>query len=87
MCKYVEVDLYKEQKQAILKYAGFFVFDKQTKSDLNNSRKKWIRFDAHELSEIIGELSYHFNRCKSDSQFYLLDELISHLEFSESENR
>jgi hypothetical protein len=78
--EYIEVDLDKEEKQAILKYASFFIADATTNSDLLNKRKKWIRFNHHALSDIIGELSYHFNRCKNDYQFIFLDQLISHLE-------
>ncbi len=78
--EYIEVDLDKYQKQAILKYASFFVTDGTTNGDLLNRRKKWIRFNRHALSEVIGELSYHFNRCKSNDLFYFLDELIDHLE-------
>jgi len=48
--------------------------------DLTNKRKTWIRFTRYELSDAIGELSFHFNRTKSDYQFKLLDELITHLE-------
>lgn len=77
---YIEVDLKQEQKQAILKYASFFVANEITKGDLLNKRKKWIRFDQYALTEVIGELSYHFNRCKSNDLFYFFDELIDHLE-------
>lgn len=80
--KYIEVDLTQEEKEAVLKYAGFFTMDKNTTADLSNKRKKWIRFSSYELSDVIGELSYHFNRCQSDYQFYFLDELIGHLENS-----
>jgi hypothetical protein len=78
--EYIEVDLGKEEKLAVLKYASFFVSDPITHSDLLNKRKKWIRFNRHALLDVIGELSYHFNRYKSDYQFYFLDQLISHLE-------
>ena len=78
--EYIEVDLDKVEKQAILKYASFFVTDAITNADLLNKRKKWIRFNRHALPEVIGELSYHFNRCKSNELFYFLDELIDHLE-------
>ena len=83
MSSYIEIDLDKEEKQAILKHANFFIMDKITKADLENNRKKWIRFKQDNLPEIIGELSYHFNRCKSDYQFHLLDQLIMHLEYFE----
>ncbi|MEM7534220.1 MAG: hypothetical protein AAF639_18715 [Chloroflexota bacterium] len=78
--EYIEVDLDNEQKTAILKYAPFFVMDEITKDDLNNRRKKWIRFKPQCLSDVIGELAYHFNRTKSNQLFYFLDELINHLE-------
>jgi len=57
---YIEVDLESHQKKAILKYASFFVMDKNTKADLSNSRKKWIRFEPTAITDVIGELSYHF---------------------------
>jgi hypothetical protein len=78
--EYIEIDLTPEEKAAILKHAGFFVMDEASKADLANGRKKWIRFTKYELSNIIGELSYYFNRCKDDSLFNFLDELICHLE-------
>jgi hypothetical protein len=77
---YIAVDLDNDQKKAILHYAPFFVTDEITKNDLSNIRKKWIRFKPYALSEVIGELSYHFNRCKKKELFYFLDELIDHLE-------
>jgi len=77
---YVEIDLDNVQKTAILKYAGFFIMDATTKKDLTNKRKKWVRFSPSSVSDIIGELAYHFNRTKSDNVFHLLDELICHLE-------
>ena len=80
MKKYIEIDLTQAEKSAILKYANFYVTDEKTKADLSNKRKKWIRFVTYELSSVIGELSYHFNRCKDNDMFYFLDELISHLE-------
>ena len=82
--EYIEVDLEKIEKQAILKYASFFVTDEITNADLLNKRKKWIRFNRHTLTDVIGELSYHFNRCKSNELFYFLDELIDHLESYEN---
>ena len=77
---YIEVDLTPEEKAAILEYAGFFVMDETTKADLSNKRKKWIRFSKFAISDIIGELSYCFNRCKDNDLFHFLDELIGHLE-------
>ncbi|MFC1652123.1 hypothetical protein ACFL3F_00240 [Planctomycetota bacterium] len=78
--EYIKVDLTKEEKAAILEYAGFFVIDEATKADLTNKRKKWVRFSKPAVSNIIGELSYCFNRCKDNDLFHLLDELICHLE-------
>lgn len=78
--KIIKVDLTATQKEAVLKYAGFSLMTQESKQDLANPRKKWIRFTSYELKELVGELSYHFNRCKGDWTFYLLDELISHLE-------
>ena len=81
--KYVDVDLSNEEKETILKLAGHFVIDEKSKKDLKNNRKKWIQFTVYDLTEVIGELSYYFNRSKSDYQFHLLDQLIGHLEFYE----
>lgn len=78
--EYIYVDLDKEEKEVVLKYASFFVADEITKSDLLNKRKKWIQFKQYALSDVIGELSYHFNRCEDDYLFQLLDQLIGHLE-------
>lgn len=78
--KYISVDLDSEQKALILEYGEMLIYDSKTKEDLNNKRKKWIRFDQHSLTDLIGELSYYFNRCNDDYKFYVLDELISHLE-------
>jgi len=70
--EYIEVDLTKEEKETILKHADFFITDKSTKNDLLNKRKKWIRFTSYDLNEIIGELSYNFNRTKNDYDYYVL---------------
>ena len=78
--EYIEVDLTAHQKKVILKYASFFVIDENTKADLSNGRKKWIRFTPSALTYIIGDLVYSFNRTKSDNVFWTLDELICHLE-------
>lgn len=82
---YIKVDLDNEQKATILKLAGFVIIDKITTTDLMNSRKKWIRFSQFALSDLIGELCYHFNRTKSERKFYFLDELICHLEHYEQQ--
>ena len=81
--EYVEIDLTPEEKLAVLEYAGFWVLDETTKADLFNRRKKWIRFSKFDLEYVIGELCYYFNRCKDNTLFYFLDELISHLEYYE----
>lgn len=81
--EYVEVDLNSDEKKIILKLASFFINDEVTQADLTNVRKKWIRFRPNEISSIIGELSYHFNRCKNNNMFNMLDELIGHLEIIE----
>lgn len=78
--EYIEVDLNRDEKEAILKHADFFIIDENTKKDLLNKRKKWIRFTSYEITEVVGELSYYFNRAKNDQEFYFLDELIGHLE-------
>jgi hypothetical protein len=78
--EFIEVDLNNEEKQAILEHADFFVTEEVTKKDLQNKRKKWIRFTADEINDVVGELSYYFNRTKNDQEFYFLDELIGHLE-------
>ena len=81
--EYIQIDLSQDEKEAILEYASFFISEEATKKDLENRRKKWISFTKSELTEVIGELSYYFNRSKSDYQFYFLDQLIIHLEFHE----
>ena len=78
--KYVSVYLNNAEKQAILKFACSFVTEETTQQDLLNKRKKWIRFNRHALSEVIGELCYYINRCKSDRWLYFLEELIDYLE-------
>ena len=78
--KTISIDLDSEQKALILEYASMLIYKSETNEDLNNKRKKWIRFDQCALTDVIGELSYHFNRCNGDYKFYALDELISHLE-------
>ena len=42
----VEVDLTKEEKASILELAEFVICDDNTKADLRNGRKKWIRFTS-----------------------------------------
>ena len=79
--QFIFVDLDKEQKAIIVDKAWFYASAAETKEDLKNKRKKWIRFSRNALSEIIGELSYHYNRCKNNYDSMLLDELIMHLEY------
>lgn len=81
--EYVEVDLNSDEKKIILELASFNINDEFTQTDLANIRKKWIRFRPNEISSIIGELSYHFNRCKNNNIYNILDELIGHLEIIE----
>jgi hypothetical protein len=81
---YIQVDLSQDEKDAVLKYAKFVLADDVTKADLENKRKKWIRFISFEMTQVIGELTYRFNRTKSDYEHYFLDQLICHLEFYES---
>ncbi len=83
----IQVNLNKEEKSAVLEYTDFFIRDEQSKAYLNNKRKKWIHFTLDELTEVIGELSYYFNHCKSDYQFHFLDQLICHLEYYERLNK
>ncbi len=78
--EFIEVDLEAGEKKLILELGGFWVMDETTQADLRNGRKKWIRFRADVVSELIGELSYHCNRCRNVYQLELLDELICHLE-------
>lgn len=78
--EFIEVDLHADEKKLILELAGFFVVDEVTQADLKNSRKKWIRFRPHAISQIIGELSYHCNRSKSAAKSELLDGLCCHFE-------
>jgi hypothetical protein len=85
--EYINVDLTRDQKSAILEYAGFFVMDETTRADLSSKRRKWIKFSKFDLSNVIGELSYCFNRCNEDDLFHFLDELISHLEVYEQQTK
>ncbi|MFC1584556.1 hypothetical protein ACFL5V_03300 [Fibrobacterota bacterium] len=81
--EYIEIDLTLAQKKAVLKYAGVSVFGGVINQDLKDKRKKWVRFDKFEIADVIGELTYHLNRSKSDSTIDFLDELICHLEYYE----
>lgn len=85
--EFVEVDLHAEEKKLILELAGFLVVDEVTQADLKNGRKKWIRFRPYVISELIGELSYHYNRSRSAYKSELLDALIGHLEVALSASR
>jgi hypothetical protein len=78
--EFIEVDLHADEKQLVLELARFWITDEVTQADLKNGRKKWIRFRPHAVPEVIGELSYHFNRCKSAAKSELLDGLIGHFE-------
>lgn len=85
--EFIEVDLHSNEKKLILELAGFWVTDETTQADIKHGRKKWIRFKPHVVSEVIGELSYHYNRCKSAAKSELLDALIGHLENALSARR
>ncbi len=83
--EFILVDLDKEQKSIVLDKASFFIFDDETTKDLNNKRKKWISFKCKTLTDIIGELSYYYNRSKNEYESMVLDELICHLEYYEKQ--
>ena len=85
--EFIEIDLNAYEKKLILDLAGFWVTNEVTQADIKNSRKKWIRFTPYEVAKIIGELSYHYNRCRSASKSALLDGLIVHLECAISAHR
>jgi len=85
--EFIEVDLHADEKKLILELAGLWLRDETTQADLKNGRKKWIRFRRQVFSEIIGELSYHCNRCRNAHQLELLDTLIDHLEVTLSASR
>lgn len=76
----IAIDLHPDEKKLILDLAGFWVTNETSLADLRNPRKKWIRFNPSVVSELIGELSYHYNRCRNAARSELLDALISHLE-------
>jgi hypothetical protein len=80
---FILVDLDETEKLILLKEASFFLTDSETIEDLNNKRKKWIRFNKNILSEIIGELTYCYNRSKNNYESMVLDQLIVHLEYYE----
>jgi len=82
-----EVELTNPEKKLILELASFLVTEPETIEDLNNVRRKWIRFTRASITDVIGELSYHFNRCKSERKSSLLDALICHLEVHERDLR
>ncbi len=83
--EFILVDLDKEQKSIVLDKASFYIFDDETTKDLNNKRKKWISFKCKTLTDIIGELSYYYNRSKNEYESMVLDELICHLEYYEKQ--
>lgn len=85
--EFVEVDLHSTEKKLIRDLASFYVRDDVTQADLANGRKKWLRFRSTTIDEIIGELSYHYNRCESAAKSEQLDELIVHLENALSASR
>lgn len=77
---YIEVELHAHEKKLILELAGFWVMDETTLADFRNQEKEWVRCKPYLVSELIGELSYHYNRCRSAAKSELLDALIIHLE-------
>ncbi|TAN51703.1 MAG: hypothetical protein EPN21_05930 [Methylococcaceae bacterium] len=77
---YIEVDLTPGEKKLVMEFAPWFIMDPVTQMDLKNPRKKWIRFKAGAIYEVIGELSYHCNRCRSVYKQDMLDALASHFE-------
>ncbi len=81
--EYIEIDLTQAQKMAVLKYAGVCVFGGVISQDLKDKRKKWIRFEPFNITDVIGELTYHLNRSNDDATIDFLDELICHLEYYE----
>jgi hypothetical protein len=83
--EFIPVDLDKEQKSIVLDKASFYIFDDETTKDLNNKRKKWISFKSKTLTDIIGELSYYYNRSENEYESMVLDELICHLEYYEKQ--
>ena len=82
--QYVLVDLTATEKKLIMELASFFIMDEATKADLMNARKKWIRFGSTTISDVVGELSYYFNRSNDPYKSGLLDQLIDHLEAYET---
>ena len=83
--EFILVDLDKEQKSIVLDKASFYIFDDETTKDLNNKRKKWISFKCKTLTDVIGELSYVYNRSNNEYESMVLDELICHLEYYEKQ--
>lgn len=83
--EYIQVDLSKAEKSTIVDLALFVISDEVTIKDLQNNRKKWIRFDLYELSAVIGEIVYNLNHKANDYEVMFYDELISHLEYYEKQ--
>lgn len=83
--EYTEVDLSKAEKSTIVDLALFVISDEITIKDLQNNRKKWIRFDSYELTAVIGEITYNLNHKANDYEVMYYDELISHLEYYEKQ--
>jgi hypothetical protein len=81
--EFILVDLDNEQKSIVLDKASFYIFDDETTKGLNNKRKKWISFKNKTLTDVIGELSYYYNRSENEYESMVLDELICHLEYYE----
>jgi hypothetical protein len=83
--EYIQVDLSKAEKSTVIDLALFVISDEVTIKDLQNNRKKWIRFDLYELTAVIGEIAYNLNNKANDYEVMFYDELISHLEYYEKQ--
>lgn len=82
----ISIQLYAHEKRCIRDLALYTIGNAQTILDLK-SRKQWIDFELFDLSQLIGELCYYFNRCTDDGIYIILDELIGTLENSERKHR
>ncbi len=84
--EYVHIKLTKEEKSLILDKAQFYIFNEDTLNELKNRNKKVIKFKRSSVTDIIGELSYYYNRSNNEYESMSLDELICHLECYEKKN-
>jgi len=81
---YINIDLSKDEKEAILEHCFFVLTEENTKNDLKNKRTTKIRFVSYDITSVIGELSYKFNRTNDEHQLCFLEELIGHMENHEN---